>query len=47
MSRRGGYQAIATALGVLGVLAAIGVAVAAVTIGVAEAQEGEFCDHRA
>jgi trypsin len=38
MSRRGGYRAIAAVLGVLGVLAAIGVAVAAVTIGVAEAQ---------
>ena len=38
MSRRGGYQAGAA---VLGVLAAIGVVVAAVTIGVAESWAAE------
>ena len=38
MSRRGGYRAGTTALGVLGMLSAISVVVAAVTIGVADRQ---------
>ena len=37
MSRRSRYRAGAAALGVLGVLAAVGVGVGAVTIGIAEA----------